>query len=313
MSSKCLSVKVELMLVSWSHWEQYSHLKQEGIFCWDFFCFSKTRKKIIITILPAGAVSAIVRSSSKTRLSIPSQAIFQPCNVISWSLTFDTPNSVVRELGHSSFPRNWGPKKSLAEVTKCPNLTGRTEVPILNPQFFSIVLVLVRCCLGMAPVLWIPWIFHGLCALLSLYNWVVDTYEVYSIFSPSRHSSAHCGMALSPTLPSNCSIGRHPDLLIAKYNERFSGFTSVLILTVLNTSYLKHILSLPTAVSTLVWFSYLSGCFFSISVSFAHPLNIGVPWGSILSTLPFDFAHSVCATSATPLAAVITCLWVLSA
>lgn len=200
MSSKCLGVRVELMLVSWSHWEQYNHWKQEGIFCWDFFCFRKTRKKIIITIFPAGAVSAIVRSSSKTRLLISSQAIFQPCNVISWSLTFDTPNSVVWENWDIAVSPETEAQRSLWQKSPGANLTGRTEVPILNPQF-SIVLVLGRCCLSVAPVLWIPWISHGLRALLSLYNWVVDMYEVYSIISPSRHSSAHCGMALSPILP----------------------------------------------------------------------------------------------------------------
>lgn len=95
--SKCLGVKVELMPVSWSPWKQYN------------FFFSKARKKLLFS--PAELLAGI-RSSVKTWLLIPSQAIFQPDNIILWSLTFDIPSSIVRELEHSSFPRNWGTNKS---------------------------------------------------------------------------------------------------------------------------------------------------------------------------------------------------------
>lgn len=76
-----------------------------------FFFSSKARKKLLLLFSPAELL-AVVRSSAKIWLLIPSQAIFQPDNIISWSLTFDIPSSIVRELEHSSFPRNWGTNKS---------------------------------------------------------------------------------------------------------------------------------------------------------------------------------------------------------
>ena len=75
----------------------------------QFFFSVKQGKKLLFF---HAELLAGIRSSFKTWLLIPSQAIFQPDNIISWSLTFDIPSTIVRELEHSSFPRNWGTNKS---------------------------------------------------------------------------------------------------------------------------------------------------------------------------------------------------------
>lgn len=101
----------KLMLVSLSYWDLYHHLMKESVLYWCFSCFSKTRKKWWLLFFPVQAVSAIVRTSSKSCCEFLHKLSLY--HITSWLLAFDTQNSIVRKSGHISFLRNWGTNKSL--------------------------------------------------------------------------------------------------------------------------------------------------------------------------------------------------------
>lgn len=179
---------------------------------------------------------------------------------------------------------------------KYPNLSGRTDVPILNPQFSSTLLVLGKCCRSEASAV-TPWIPQGVRVSLYMYNWAVQMYEFLSDFFTflSLHHTLWSGSVPRTFLKWLHRTSPRTTLLLNAMGT--SQALPLLSLMVWNTSYLKHTLSLPAIMPLfflLLWLLLFSFCVHSLL--FTYWLFLRVLCQMLFWTLYtlYYFSHSGC-------------------